>query len=96
MAQRGRYLRRGPGRPRSSTSSSPVPYGRIMEGHGWMPVTPGGTILTHLEANTEEQAWQNLLIDASHMPYDGKKGFQERGYEVCKCEPVDDDETPNT
>lgn len=47
-----------------------------------VPVTPGGTVLFELEADTEDKAWSNLLEDAAHMPYKGKKGFIERGYEV--------------
>ena len=36
----------------------------------------------HLEADTEEQAIQNLLVDAAHMPYDGWEGFKARGYTI--------------
>jgi hypothetical protein len=49
---------------------------------GYVPFTPGGSCLMHLEAATEDEAWQNLLEDASHMPYQGKQGFYERGYRV--------------
>jgi hypothetical protein len=50
----------------------------------FMPITPGGTVCTWLESDTEDEAWEKLLVDASHMPYDGKQGFIERGYEVCE------------
>jgi hypothetical protein len=50
----------------------------------WVPVTPAGSLLFHLEAETEDAAWQNLLKDAAHMPYNGKDGFYERGYRVEK------------
>jgi len=46
------------------------------------PVTPGGTLVDWLEADTEEEAWNKLLVDAAHMPYEGKEGFIERGYTV--------------
>ena len=52
----------------------------------WVPVTPGGSILMHLESNTKEEAWKKLLIDAAHMPYDGKQGFINRGYTVKEFE----------
>lgn len=48
----------------------------------WIPETPAGSMLAHLEADTEDQAWLNLLEDAKHMPYDGIQGFKERGYKV--------------
>lgn len=52
----------------------------------YIPVTPAGSLLAHLEADTEDQAWKNLLEDAAHMPYRGKKGFHERGYTVMEME----------
>jgi len=52
----------------------------------WIPETPAGSLLSHLEADTEDQAWANLLEDASHMPYDGKEGFKQRGYKVEEWE----------
>lgn len=51
-----------------------------------MPVTPGGTVCDWLEADTEEQAWENLLKEASHMPYKTKENFKLRGYTVEKVE----------
>lgn len=48
----------------------------------YIPETPAGTVLTHLKAKTEEQAWANLLRDAAHMPYRGIEGFKARGYKV--------------
>ena len=50
----------------------------------YVPVTPGGTACMWLESTTEDEAWAKLLKDAAHMPYDGKQGFIDRGYEVCK------------
>lgn len=52
----------------------------------WVPITPAGTPVVHIAADTEEQAWENLLEDAAHMPYDGKQGFIERGYTVEEFE----------
>ena len=48
----------------------------------YVPVTPGGTVVMWLEAATEDEAWNKLLIDAAHMPYNGKQGFINRGYTV--------------
>ena len=48
----------------------------------YVPVTPGGTPCIWLESNTEDEAWNKLLEDAAHMPYDGKQGFIERGYTI--------------
>lgn len=48
----------------------------------WFPVTPAGTVITWLPADTESAAWDRLLLDASHMPYKGREDFQQRGYNV--------------
>ena len=48
----------------------------------YFPVTPGGTVITWLESNTEAEAWTKLLKDAAHMPYKTKENFQKRGYTV--------------
>ena len=48
----------------------------------WFPVTPGGTVVTWLGADTEAQAWDKLLEDAAHMPYKGKEAFKARGYSM--------------
>lgn len=48
----------------------------------FVPITPAGTPLAHLESRTEEEAWEKLLKDAAHMPYKGKQGFVDRGYTV--------------
>lgn len=50
------------------------------------PVTPAGTPCTWLTSKTEQQAWEKLLKDASHMPYKGVEGFKRRGYTVQKTE----------
>lgn len=47
-----------------------------------VPFTPAGTMLAHLERNTEDAAWEALLREAAHMPYKTKQGFIERGYTV--------------
>jgi len=48
----------------------------------FIPITPAGTPCIWLASRTEQEAWEKLLIHASHMPYDGKQGFKERGYTV--------------
>lgn len=48
----------------------------------WVPVTPGGSILMHLESDTEQEAWDKLMKDAAHMPYPDQQAFEERGYTV--------------
>lgn len=50
----------------------------------YIPVTPGGTLCTWISAKTEKQAWKNLLVDASHMPYKTKSNFIARGYTVIR------------
>ena len=52
----------------------------------FIPVTPGGTFCDWLESPTEEEAWEKLLADAAHMPYNGIQGFQKRGYTVEKVD----------
>ena len=51
----------------------------------YIPVTPGGSVLMHLESATEPEAWDKLLVDASHMPYKTKDNFIKRGYSVDKA-----------
>lgn len=51
----------------------------------WIPRTPAGTDCMWLSSRTEAEAWANLLRDAAHMPYDGKRGFIARGYTVNLC-----------
>ena len=48
----------------------------------FIPVTPAGTACTDLEAETEKEAWEKLLVAASHMPYKTKENFMKRGYTV--------------
>jgi len=53
----------------------------------YVPVTPGGSVCMELQASSEEQAIENLLNAASHMPYDGWDsaegyGFKQRGYTI--------------
>lgn len=54
----------------------------------FIPMTPSGSVLAHLEAGNEQQAWQNLLEDASHMPYRTVEDFKTRGYTVTELEDV--------
>ncbi len=50
----------------------------------YIPETPGGTLCDWLSSKTEEEAIKKLLKDAAHMPYDGWKEFQLRGYKILK------------
>jgi len=50
----------------------------------FVPVTPGGSLLQHLEGKTEKEAWDKLLKDTSHMHYKTKENLIERGYTVEK------------
>lgn len=52
----------------------------------YVPVTSDGSLCTHLEADTEDGAWDNLLEDAAHMPYRDKTEFMARGYTVMEME----------
>ena len=44
----------------------------------------------HLEADTEQEAWDKLFQEASHMPYKTKEDFIIRGYEVVPAYPADE------
>ena len=57
----------------------------------YIPVTPGGTVLSWLAQDTEEAAWKALMQDAAHMPYRNQAGFEKRGYTVEKFVEVPDD-----
>ena len=57
----------------------------------YVPVTPGGTVCTWLERETEDQAWAALLKDAAHMPYQNRTEFEKRGYTVEQYEDGEED-----
>lgn len=48
----------------------------------YVPVTPAGSVLMHLESPTEELAWERLMIEGAHMPYETKQDWIDRGYTV--------------
>ena len=48
----------------------------------YIPVTPAGSALVHLESETEAGAWENLLNEGSQMPYKTQAEFRRRGYTV--------------
>ena len=48
----------------------------------YMPQTPAGTVLFELAAETEDNAWLNLIYYAGHMPYNTKDNLIRRGYKV--------------
>lgn len=54
----------------------------------YVPVTPAGSYLMHLESYTENGAIEKLLIDAKHMPYATWAGFKLRGYTISKLERI--------
>jgi hypothetical protein len=56
----------------------------------FIPETPGGTLLVHLEADSEEEAWANLVEDAAFMRYGSRKIMYARGYRVIDMEPEDE------
>lgn len=48
----------------------------------YVPITPGGTVCFWLTSNTQEEAWNKLLQDAAHIPYDSIAEMRQRGYRV--------------
>ena len=50
----------------------------------WFPETPAGTVLSHLAAKTEQEAWDKLMREAAHMPYKDQAAFKARGYKVLQ------------
>lgn len=53
----------------------------------YFPETPGGSVLAHLGASTEEQAWKSLLKETGHM-YEEVEALKKRGYKVVAyCPP---------
>lgn len=48
----------------------------------YVPITPGGTPCIWLASESEDEAWEKLLIEGAHMPYKTKENFQKRGYVV--------------
>lgn len=55
----------------------------------YVPVTPAGTYCDWLESDTEDEAWNKLLEDAAHMPYQGRQEFIDRGYTIEETHPGD-------
>jgi hypothetical protein len=53
-----------------------------------VPFTPADTPLFHLEAESIDRAWANLLEDAKHMPYKTRENFEKRGYTVKEMHQV--------
>lgn len=58
-------------------------------GKVFVPVSPGGTVIHWLKSEDEATAWVKLLVDAQHMPYAGKEGFEQRGYRVVEMSEAD-------
>ena len=57
----------------------------------YVPCTPGGSLLFHLESETEEEAWEALLDETAHMPYQSVEALKSRGYSVVKVDAEGDD-----
>lgn len=49
----------------------------------FIPETPAGSVLAHLEADTEQKAWENLLKETGHM-YEEINLLKKRGYRVVQ------------
>lgn len=56
----------------------------------WIPETPGGTLCDWLASDTENEAWQKLMREATHMPYKTIEDFKARGYTVEEYEVYDE------
>lgn len=54
----------------------------------FVPVTPGGTLLTGLAAATEQEAIERVLKDARYMPYKSWENFIKRGYRIVESQEV--------
>lgn len=61
----------------------------------FIPVTPAGTLVVGLAAETREEAISRLLFDASHMPYRNWKAFQRRGYTIEEVPEIDAEYPPS-
>lgn len=59
-----------------------------MDRPSYIPETPGGSVLMHLEQPTEAGAWAALLKDTTHMPYGSIEALKARGYKVYCWRPV--------
>lgn len=53
----------------------------------WCPFTPAGSMLAHLEAPTEDEAWENLIADKPHGITSARE-LQRRGFTVEHVKPV--------
>lgn len=56
----------------------------------YIPCTPGGTICTWLAADTEADAWSNLIEDMGGGVAAPEiiEGLVERGYEVARADGI--------
>jgi hypothetical protein len=52
----------------------------------FVPVTPGGTWLFGLAANTAAEAQQRLVCDTRHMGYGSWAALVQRGYTLKECD----------
>ncbi len=61
----------------------------------FIPVTPAGTVIVGLAADTRQEAINRLLHDAAHMPYGAWKNFKKRGYTIKEVPEIDAENPPS-
>ncbi len=52
----------------------------------YVPSTPAGTLLFHLESKTRKEAIKKVMREAAHMPYKTWADFEKRGYVIEEME----------
>jgi hypothetical protein len=52
----------------------------------WIPRRPDGCVLGWLMADSEQEAWDKLVVDEEYTPNNGVTGFKARGFEVNQYE----------
>lgn len=52
----------------------------------FVPFTPSGSMLAHLEASNEAKAISNLMKEIAHMPYPDWDAAKRRGYHIERFE----------
>ena len=60
----------------------------------FIPVTPGGTLVVGLAADTYHEAKKRLMHDAAHMPYPNWKAFKKRGYVIEEWSEIEAENPP--
>lgn len=52
----------------------------------FVPFTPAGSMLAHIEGKTEEEAWKLLLAEVDPAFYPDRAALQRRGFTVEKID----------